>query len=789
MAYIVDTKTSMGTSGTSTVSLAPHIENDVVFVLWNCLGPGTVTGPGGDWQEIILDDAGSADNQCYYQRVGASTLTDPVITYSTSSREPGAISLVVRGADVSTTTSCINDSDSIGSSSALNLVTSQMTLSGDSSLVLLFGAGERENESPVLASGSGIEMIYFVPSTSTNVFLAYNYSTGSTSETYKAYLLDDTAGGISLSAIAIKDNGTYINRGYISTTDPAGLVFLNIGNHISTCTEEDITDAGFTPQISSFTNSISGVTKSTIDDASTFSSQGGLHRLDPHERYGLTTQFNAGQGESSDLILVKGMTYSSNFDLSGQVLSFSAISEGKILETIDNMGRLIGFSDGTNASVFLFDGSNALVSSQNGLNTFLLQTAPNGSPTDLTGYEIQTFGSGNLDWSAIKTIFMGVSQAGNSSLYHSLGPLHTVGTLNMLGGGITFPCNFDDTNKATTASALNTSTAQAGQTIGQFYFMNNVSIGDGINDVYWKSKNQSVEFPRSYSYSEKALQCQIDAGALSLSINASSVNTIINLDTTTINLGNYHNFFINPSTSSLATYSFKNCNILNGNPTLNSVGSTISGLNIIGCKEVKYTTLMDMSGGCNIVGCIEAQSITITGSSSTALQSYIDKLANCTFTDNIVGIRIEYTGSGDISLNMDNIKFSTNTTDIHYNSTNTSELDINLQNGTIVSTTAISGNASAVNIISGAQLEFTGLANNTEVRVYNGTDPSTTIEIGGIENTTNGSFSMLHSIAGNTGYVVLHSLGYVPIKLNLTFSANNISIPIQQQFDRNYENN
>ena len=84
-------------------------------------------------------------------------------------------------------------------------------------------------------------------------------------------------------------------------------------------------------------------------------------------------------------------------------------------------------------------------------------------------------------------------------------------------------------------------------------------------------------------------------------------------------------------------------------------------------------------------------------------------------------------------------------------------------------------------------LTFTGLIAGTEVRVYSGTDPSTSVEIGGIDSSGT-SFTMSHSSGGVSGYAQFISDGQVPINLPLTFSSSDVSIPIQQRVDRNFNN-
>jgi hypothetical protein len=84
-------------------------------------------------------------------------------------------------------------------------------------------------------------------------------------------------------------------------------------------------------------------------------------------------------------------------------------------------------------------------------------------------------------------------------------------------------------------------------------------------------------------------------------------------------------------------------------------------------------------------------------------------------------------------------------------------------------------------------VQLTGLQANTEVRAYRGTDPATSTEIAGIESTS-GSFSFTQSFAGESGYIIIASLGYENINLPITYSATDVSFPIQQRVDRNYTN-
>ena len=85
------------------------------------------------------------------------------------------------------------------------------------------------------------------------------------------------------------------------------------------------------------------------------------------------------------------------------------------------------------------------------------------------------------------------------------------------------------------------------------------------------------------------------------------------------------------------------------------------------------------------------------------------------------------------------------------------------------------------------QLQFTGLVPNSEVRAYTGTDPATSVEIGGIENSGT-SFAFSHTSGGVDGYVVIAALGYQNLYIPITYASENQTIPVQQILDRQYNN-
>jgi len=86
-----------------------------------------------------------------------------------------------------------------------------------------------------------------------------------------------------------------------------------------------------------------------------------------------------------------------------------------------------------------------------------------------------------------------------------------------------------------------------------------------------------------------------------------------------------------------------------------------------------------------------------------------------------------------------------------------------------------------------ANVTLTGLQANSEVRAYVGTDPSTAVAVGGVEDSGT-SFTFSQSSSGSDGYIIIHALGYLSTKLDITYSGSDITIPVQQTIDRQYLN-
>jgi hypothetical protein len=89
-----------------------------------------------------------------------------------------------------------------------------------------------------------------------------------------------------------------------------------------------------------------------------------------------------------------------------------------------------------------------------------------------------------------------------------------------------------------------------------------------------------------------------------------------------------------------------------------------------------------------------------------------------------------------------------------------------------------------VNVVSSTTVTLTGLVANTEVRVYDTSDDSV---VDGVENSGT-SFAFSYT-AGENVYIRIFHIQYLPADItNFTIPGSATSLPIQQIYDRNYDN-
>lgn len=221
-----------------------------------------------------------------------------------------------------------------------------------------------------------------------------------------------------------------------------------------------------------------------------------------------------------------------------------------------------------------------------------------------------------------------------------------------------------------------------------------------------------------------------------------------------------------------------------------STASTLTG-----CSFATFG-ISTLRAGVTVNGCTWRNSGDITQNGATIDASTFARtrivsnnpslITNSDFTGDATKHGIELTTPGTYTLN--GLQFSgfgaTGTTSAAIYNNSGGAVTLNISGGGSTPTIR-NGTGATTTVVASANLSFTGLKADSEVRAYVGTDPATATEIGGIENSGT-SFSFSQSQAGNDGYVHIIHVEYQPIFLPLTYSSQDVSIPIQQVVDRQY---
>lgn len=446
--------------------------------------------------------------------------------------------------------------------------------------------------------------------------------------------------------------------------------------------------------------------------------------------------------------VIGGLSFSSNQDLSSSVIvaTINLVSTIEV-RTIEANGLVIVAIDSSgNWRSFKAGGSDSIIDIEVDHNIYI----------DLaSGEELKT--SGAFDSTSITALAYGVKTSKDSRT--PAGDILSVGILSSLivTGGTISPV---------TMSAVGSLSDQVSVLGGALAFVEApMVIGDGgTTKTTFRSPSGAVAMTLP---TDQVTQCTVQTlpGLFGLTIDCGSLDDVI------FNVPLIAEFFTITGDEP-AAYDFDGATIKCPNAVTLPSWLVSSGISFDGCANIVHAES-------NVSGATIQSSSDVTGAIT-----WTTTLAwnNATFANNEYHIKIEAAGTYTL-------------TGHSYSNSGTADINVTASSGTVTINVSGGGDTptfttagATVNVIAGALLEFTGLIDATEVRVFTGTDPQTSVEIGGIESTSGGTFSMSHSDSGVDGYVIIHSLGYNSIYLPITFSSADTSIPIQQQFDRNYSN-
>lgn len=202
--------------------------------------------------------------------------------------------------------------------------------------------------------------------------------------------------------------------------------------------------------------------------------------------------------------------------------------------------------------------------------------------------------------------------------------------------------------------------------------------------------------------------------------------------------------------------------------------------------------------------------VLLSSATQAALQTELNNFVNCTFTNNTssnAAMKILYTGTGNVSLNMSSGSFSGNSKDIAWWAPAGSNLTINTT-GTANPTTTTANNINSVFIVSTKTFTVQNIVANTEIRIYKQSDMSQLAAAEDVGNTTPGAVNLtIANDTENTGrftttysynyaslgadtpiYIVAHSLNQQWLRSSATLKSESGTLKIAQISDRQYQN-
>lgn len=250
------------------------------------------------------------------------------------------------------------------------------------------------------------------------------------------------------------------------------------------------------------------------------------------------------------------------------------------------------------------------------------------------------------------------------------------------------------------------------------------------------------------------------------------------------------------------TASFTGCTFLSLDTVDRGFVDCDTATNAVGSATFTSCTFLDWGriggrssvvfSGCSFKQCAQmiANGSSITGSTFTACDpidvgSNLGVLTDCTFNSGGTGHAITTnatTGTLSFVGNQFNGYGANGTNDAAILFTGIGgSITVNISGGGATPTYTSLG--VVVEFVSASTLTFTGVKDGSEIRVY---QAGTTIELDGIESVAGGTFSC--SISVGAVDAVVFALGYLEVRYYGLTTSSDLSVPVQQSVDRQYQN-
>lgn len=377
--------------------------------------------------------------------------------------------------------------------------------------------------------------------------------------------------------------------------------------------------------------------------------------------------------------------------------------------------------------------------------------------------------SGTFDHTRIR--YLVIAGRGNNESANRFRAINSASSLVSLGGTFTVVGgqNSNFTELVTLAEAYVTSITKPSDL--QIVSTIPLAIGDGTTDISFVDSEKSIAFP-PLADGVNTFENYLDS--LGVEINATASSTV-KLTNSQIGASVPYNFEVTATAGSTID--------LTGNSYVFATASLDSDITynrqlFVGGEGVKHNDSEIRNSTFIVNSQLTTNNGIVDWDSNTDIESSTFELASGTTSGHAVKIAstgtytftdLTFTGFG---------ADGTNTAAIFNDSGGA--VTINVFNGVAPTVKNGTGASTTINVLT--TLTLTGLQPNSEVRVF---DAGTTTEVAGVENSGT-TFSA--NIAVSSVDIVVHNLSYEYLKIEGADTSANLTLPIQQRFDRNYNN-
>lgn len=313
-----------------------------------------------------------------------------------------------------------------------------------------------------------------------------------------------------------------------------------------------------------------------------------------------------------------------------------------------------------------------------------------------------------------------------------------------------------------------------GQTVNNSFFL---GFGNSIvcevdcdPSVIQVGSDIAIEVNRSYNLAMVFREIGGGSSQLEFFIDGVSKGTAVVADVSNATRGGFRIGGITGTTSySIGGSAFQLVSPVNG---YNAMTKSFVGSNVPSNAEIRATVFEK--------GALPG--VTIASDTQANMQTALDALASTVRSNEPLNIRIEaVTGDGTLNLTANNITHDP-LASAHIQYMGTGTLNYTNTNGSDASIGS-TPNGGTINFINPAILTVAPLIADTEVRFY---EAGTQTELTGIES-SGASFSS--SVSASSVDIVVHKEDYENIRItSVDMTGGDVTVPIAQVFDRQYEN-